>query len=150
METTKSVVRIFKNAFTTTERSSSKNKRILSLWLKKCFASARVAPPRLGALATQYHSHSQNIIFWTSNPNNYFRFATRLDSYFSSCMFCHLTITAAVCACIEKQFVEVKIIFECNKIIHTNFLGRQALCRTPRNRMVLSVIHKLCCRTISN
>jgi hypothetical protein len=28
-------------------------------------------PPRLGALATQYHSHSQNIIFWTSDPNNY-------------------------------------------------------------------------------
>jgi hypothetical protein len=38
---------------------------------RKCFASARVAPSRLGALATQYHSHSQNIIFWTSNPNNY-------------------------------------------------------------------------------
>jgi hypothetical protein len=28
--------------------------------------------PRLGALATQYHSHSQNIIFWISDPNNYF------------------------------------------------------------------------------
>jgi hypothetical protein len=38
---------------------------------RKCFASARVAAPRLGALATQYHSHSQNIIFWTSDPNNY-------------------------------------------------------------------------------
>ncbi|KAH0811127.1 hypothetical protein GEV33_011663 [Tenebrio molitor] len=36
-------------------------------------------------------------------------FATRLDSYFSTCMFSHLTITAAVCACIEKQFVEVEI-----------------------------------------
>jgi hypothetical protein len=37
---------------------------------RKCFASARVAP-RLGALATQNHSHSQNTIFWTSDPNNY-------------------------------------------------------------------------------
>jgi hypothetical protein len=37
---------------------------------RKCFASARVAAPRLGALATQYHSHSQNIIFWASDPNN--------------------------------------------------------------------------------
>jgi hypothetical protein len=29
-------------------------------------------PPQLGALAMQYHSHSQNIIFWTSDPNDYF------------------------------------------------------------------------------
>jgi hypothetical protein len=47
---------------------------------RKCFASARVAPPRLGALATQYHSHSQNIIFWTSNPNNYFILSTKVFS----------------------------------------------------------------------
>jgi hypothetical protein len=38
---------------------------------KKCFASARVVAPRLDALATQYHSHLQNIIFSTSDPNNY-------------------------------------------------------------------------------
>jgi hypothetical protein len=38
----------------------------------KNFVQCSCCSPRLSALATQYHSHSQNIIFWTSNPNNYY------------------------------------------------------------------------------
>jgi nitroreductase len=41
------------------------------LWITRPENVLRVlVSPRLGALARQYHSHSQNLIFWTS-PNNY-------------------------------------------------------------------------------
>jgi hypothetical protein len=49
-----------------------KQKNVVDYTSRKCFASSRVAPPRLGALATQYPTHTpKNIIFWTSDPNNY-------------------------------------------------------------------------------
>ncbi|XP_044271028.1 odorant receptor 49b-like [Tribolium madens] len=32
-------------------------------------------------------------------------FATRVDDCFSNCMFAHLTLTGAICACLEKQIV---------------------------------------------
>ena len=45
---------------------------------RKCFASARVAPPRLAPRLRNIHSHSQKVIFWTCDPNNY---CTRLSFF---------------------------------------------------------------------
>jgi nitroreductase len=51
------------------------------LWITRPENVLRVlVSPRLGALARQYHSHSQNLIFWTS-PNNYYSFRTTMTNW---------------------------------------------------------------------
>jgi hypothetical protein len=58
-------------------------KNFVDYMSRKCFASARVAVPRLKRVGYAIHSHSQNIIFWTSNPNNY---SLNLHTYYLTCL----------------------------------------------------------------